>query len=610
MYSCLMKKALGRVKSSIRNKMNQVPLWAEFTLFLAVIMMLFTTVLSYYIYNREQNRNIDAELKANHSLLNLRMANMEDYINALSGFAIMPVYSSDFYAMLLTKDPLDEASVESIRSTVHSYFYTRSDVLSYHMYLLNQKLNIGRNSRAEVVRVNKAHGFQNMDSYKQCLENPKNYALLPPLDASALMRFAHSIIRIEDRSIVAIVEFEVDESSIAYLASQNAGPREIICLYNGDGDLLYTTAPEAEKAVLRGFSAEENASLFLEEETVSRPVYRMLGEENYLLARTKSNDGELYMTSLVPVADVLSQVKQTRRFALMIGGIFLFFAVLAAHMLIRYLSAPLTALVQYQKDFGEGRAVTSRLGRSRESAELSRSFNEMTSRINALVQKNYVAELNEKNAKLAALEAQVNPHFLYNTLQAIGTEALLNDQTSIYKMLTGLASNLRYSIKAENVVPLSDELKYVDNYIMLQQCRMGSRLQVNMMIEPEALSAPIPKISVQPLIENSILHGMEGDRDSIRILLTIRMSPEKLYIQVSDDGVGIPEEKVEELRQNFKSQTLADKNQSIGLANLYNRLLILYGDQIDLTIESKTGEKSYTVVELQVPRTRLNGLGE
>lgn len=597
-----MGKSGEKLKNFIRRKMDQMPLWAEFTLFLALIMILFTAVLSWFIYNREQNRIIDAELKANHSLLDLRMSNMESYIDTLSAFSIMPVYSSDIYAMLVTSDALSDASIENIRSNVRTYLYSRGDILSYHLFLVNQDLDVGRDDRKGIVMVKKADDIRKMDSYLHCLENPQNYDLLPAADKNGILRFAHSIIRIEDKSTVAIVEFEVDKSSIPNLTFQSAGQNEIISFYNSSGELLYTTAGEKEAPLLHEFSGPENIALFLEKETNAEPSYRRLGEEQYLLAKAASADGELYMTSLVPLSDVLSQINQTRRFALMVGAIFVAFAVLAAHMLIRYLSAPLTLLVQYQKKFGNGQRVTTKLGRSRESAELSRSFNEMTERINTLVQKNYMAELNENKAKLAALEAQINPHFLYNTLQAIGTEALVNDQKNLYTMVTGLASNLRYSIKADNVVPLSEELKYADNYIMLQQCRMGERLQVNRIIEPDALTIPIPKISVQPLIENSILHGMEGERNSIRILLTIRMSRDRLYIQVSDDGVGIAEDKIKEIRQNFKTQTLSDANQSIGLGNLYNRLLILYGDQVDLNIESKTGEKSYTVVELQIPR--------
>ena len=597
-----MGKSGEKLKNFIRRKMDQMPLWAEFTLFLALIMILFTAVLSWFIYNREQNRIIDAELKANHSLLDLRMSNMESYIDTLSAFSIMPVYSSDIYAMLVTSDALSDAAIENIRSNVRTYLYSRGDILSYHLFLVNQDLDVGRDDRKGIVMVKKADDIRKTDSYLHCLENPQNYDLLPAADKNGILRFAHSIIRIEDKSTVAIVEFEVDKSSIPNLTFQSAGQNEIISFYNSSGELLYTTAGEKEASFLHEFSGPENIALFLEKETNAEPSYRRLGEEQYLLAKAASADGELYMTSLVPLSDVLSQINQTRRFALMVGAIFVAFAVLAAHMLIRYLSAPLTLLVQYQKKFGNGQRVTTKLGRSRESAELSRSFNEMTERINTLVQKNYMAELNENKAKLAALEAQINPHFLYNTLQAIGTEALVNDQKNLYTMVTGLASNLRYSIKADNVVPLSEELKYADNYIMLQQCRMGERLQVNRIIEPDALTIPIPKISVQPLIENSILHGMEGERNSIRILLTIRMSKDRLYIQVSDDGVGIAEDKIREIRKNFKTQTLSDANQGIGLGNLYNRLLILYGDQVDLNIESKTGEKSYTVVELQIPR--------
>ena len=126
-----MGKSGEKLKNFIRRKMDQMPLWAEFTLFLALIMILFTAVLSWFIYNREQNRIIDAQLKANHSLLDLRMSNMESYIDTLSAFSIMPVYSSDIYAMLVTSDALSDAAIENIRSNVRTYLYSRGTALRY-----------------------------------------------------------------------------------------------------------------------------------------------------------------------------------------------------------------------------------------------------------------------------------------------------------------------------------------------------------------------------------------------------------------------------------------------------------------------------------------------
>ena len=285
----------------------------------------------------------------------------------------------------------------------------------------------------------------------------------------------------------------------------------------------------------------------------------------------------------------------------MIGLLFLIFAVAAAYILIHYLSAPLSELVEIMERFGRGELIKKKLGRSRESTELSRSFYRMTEKINTLVQENYAAELNEKNARLAALEAQINPHFIYNTLQAIGSEALVNDQPGIYDMLTALAANLRYSIKAPNVISLKDELTYVENYILLQKIRMREKLTVEQDIDASTLNISVPKLCIQTMIENSIIHGIGGERMSIKILLSVIRKQDHIVIEVRDNGTGIEENGLNNIRNSFRSQTLTDSNKSIGLTNLYNRLRLLFGNTADIIIDSRTGEDSFTTVILTLP---------
>ena len=281
---------------------------------------------------------------------------------------------------------------------------------------------------------------------------------------------------------------------------------------------------------------------------------------------------------------------------------FLIISIGTSYALIRYLSAPLTTLSEMQEQYGKGTLKEVELGRSLESAELGRSFHRMTKQIDELVEKNYAAELNEKTARLSALEAQLNPHFLYNTLQAIGSEALLNDQPGIYKMLTSLASNLRYSIKSANIVPLKDELQYTDNYILLQQVRLGDKLKVTRSVEEAALSMNVPKISLQSLVENSILHGFGDDRSELSVSITVSLRETSLMISVRDNGTGIPEDKLKQLRLSFHRQTLSDSSrQHIGLENLYHRIRLIYREGAALTIDSKTGEESYTEVSLMLP---------
>ena len=227
----------------------------------------------------------------------------------------------------------------------------------------------------------------------------------------------------------------------------------------------------------------------------------------------------------------------------------------------------------------------------------------MVSHIDELINQNYVSEINEKTARLAALEAQLNPHFLYNTLQAIGTEALLNDQPQINRMLASLAANLRYSIKGGDPVRLKDEIVYVNNYIMLQKIRFEERLHVQIGISGEYDNFLIPKISIQTLVENSILHGFDDTTESISIHIRASRKGDLLQIQVTDDGCGIDEPHLKELKSEFQNYLTPGHIGKIGLANLYSRLQILYQGKASLEIESSPHQG--TSVTLLLPATTV-----
>lgn len=587
---------IKKFKNYISARMDHLPLWAEFTLFLAVILILLTLVLSITIYKREQNRTVTSQTLALRSLLSLKMTNLEGYLDSLASFAILPVYDSTFYQALQSSADLPENTIDNIRSTVRTYFYSRSDLLSYHVDMVEHGIMVGRDYGQERVYVSPSP-----DNKEHPLDSRHNYAVLPSDHAKALFRYIHSIIRIEDRKVVALTDFEVNLSGISYLSSETAIPEEVISLYNSDGELLYTNADDTLREAIAGATAKENLSMLSIPASGETPYYYDANGTRYLLTTVSSNDHMLYLSSLVPMSVILSQIQATRIFAILIGLLFLIFAVAAAYILIHYLSAPLSELVEIMERFGRGELIKKKLGRSRESTELSRSFYRMTEKINTLVQENYAAELNEKNARLAALEAQINPHFIYNTLQAIGSEALVNDQPGIYDMLTALAANLRYSIKAPNVISLKDELTYVENYILLQKIRMREKLTVEQDIDASTLNISVPKLCIQTMIENSIIHGIGGERMSIKILLSVIRKQDHIVIEVRDNGTGIEENGLNNIRNSFRSQTLTDSNKSIGLTNLYNRLRLLFGNTADIIIDSRTGEDSFTTVILTLP---------
>ena len=208
------------------------------------------------------------------------------------------------------------------------------------------------------------------------------------------------------------------------------------------------------------------------------------------------------------------------------------------------------------------------------------------------------ARQNEIRFKM--LSTQINPHFLFNTIETIRMKALSSGQKEIATMLRMLASLLRYNLSVKgSPVPLSKELEAVDNYLKIQQMRFGSRVSYEVLVTGNQDDVMVLPLLIQPLVENSFTHGLE-DRLSggmIYIIINVCDSPleenksqKSLDIIVKDNGCGIPEEKLQQLRENLALVKQEDTGTSIGIENVNSRIKLYYGNEYGMKIESKTGE--------------------
>ena len=224
-------------------------------------------------------------------------------------------------------------------------------------------------------------------------------------------------------------------------------------------------------------------------------------------------------------------------------------------------------------------------------------FNEMVERINESRQLEKQGLIRRKNAEIKALEAQINPHFLYNTLDAINWVAIEKEQFMISKMLRDLGIILRYSVHESNaVVTLNKELEYLKKYIHLQQMRFEYAFDYNIAIDETLLYCKIHKLLFQPLIENSIVHGFKGKKGDKILIEIIPKGKSELKIIVSDNGKGMPSKVLSEL-QDFDYQ-MGDIKTSIGLRNVFQRVKYYYGDRSSYSIDSN---ENGTCVILTIP---------
>lgn len=208
------------------------------------------------------------------------------------------------------------------------------------------------------------------------------------------------------------------------------------------------------------------------------------------------------------------------------------------------------------------------------------------------------AEIFTKQTELTALQSQINPHFLYNTLDTIRGQAMCDDNIEVAKMIETLASFFRYSISRKgNLVTLRDELNNINNYMRIQQYRFNHRFSMEFVIDDENTAAYdyyVPRLILQPIVENAIIHGLEETTEGAQVVIEVDVA-EDLIITVSDNGKGMSLKELDALNSRIHSETTGlveeNKNHGTGIAlpNINKRIQILFGEKYGLNVYSSEG---------------------
>ena len=228
-----------------------------------------------------------------------------------------------------------------------------------------------------------------------------------------------------------------------------------------------------------------------------------------------------------------------------------------------------------------------------EEAVLKMAQNELNDKnIKIIEAKKGKAELEEEYEarKLKALQSQINPHFLFNVLNSISSLAIIEDAPKTQEVIFNLSNMLRYTLKqADKIVPLEEEIKYIESYLMLQEVRFGDRLKYNINISDEIRNQKIPFMSIQTFVENSIVHGLEGKEDGGIVNIFSKKEGGTNILYIKDNGTGMTENKLIEIRQELEYKYGNDL-EKIGINNVNKRMAHYYGEEYSIEIESKVRE--------------------
>lgn len=312
----------------------------------------------------------------------------------------------------------------------------------------------------------------------------------------------------------------------------------------------------------------------------------------------------LYMT---PFDQMFKQIQFVKQLVTVIFIMIFLAALIFGAKFSRSITQPIAQLIKKMRNIEKGdldKLEEAALGNVPISSQnevglLHRTFKMMVQRIRELIDENYAKQLVIRETELKALQAQINPHFLYNTLESINWLAKVQKQHQISEMVEALGFLLRSSVNmSEKWITLERELDIVRSYVTIQHTRFEERLDFDMDIAPEVGTARIPKLTLQPLVENAIHYALEPSIEPCRIRIRARADGDNVVIEVEDDGPGMTPEFLEQLQEG-RVQT---RGQGIGLSNIKERIRLTFGDEGEMIMSSNPG--SGTVVSIRIPWIR------
>ena len=577
---------------------------------LVVLMICITTipiVTVTWIATNNTRDSVEQEIiKANNSRMEWADQYLSKLIEDIDGL---------FYSIHINQELMDSISevdntdsriqyeiYDYIRQTVNPIFYSNSSILK-ELTLYNHQsrkaffVNYERTGKITHLNIN------DNQSWNRLLEGPINI-YFESADESGAVSVYHSINRFEDQKLLGGISALINNG--VWLELNNilkTGAEDQLILMNDQQEILYNTEDinnDEIKNVLKDFNLASDNLEFLK-------------TENYFFWLKNISEGRLSIAKILPRRVVAYSIYPTIKAGIIITIIALTFSILFGLRISRPILNLANTMNRTQiRDF-KAKSVEN----DGEIGILERDFNSLMKRIKSLIEDEYHREIELKKAQLKALQAQINPHFLNNTLQFIGGMALEKDIPQIYRITCVIADLLRYSISSRgNLVTLADELKHTKNYIYIQEQRFSDRIKTNVSVEEKIADAVIPRFTLQPIVENAFEYGLQPKVGSWKLELHVKKIRNRIAVIIKDNGVGFTKSKLKEVRHKLKGDSWSQTNDNfsdqsvkkggIGLKNVNNRLKLQFGSSYGIKIFSKKEKGSLVVLVLPLKEESQN----
>ncbi|ACL75997.1 cache domain-containing sensor histidine kinase [Ruminiclostridium cellulolyticum] len=601
------------------NKLTRLSLVWQVTIVFSLIMIIPAIVIttSYFEIVRdnlleEANKKVQENLKKLDSNINSNISDMNSALNQL-------VFSQEFQYYLNPENNLSTHEknyyVYSVQNELLNirYVYTNqfnrlviyssnNQIDEYFDWSYHMERLYDRDYYSEIMQSSSEHIYGNVRVYDRSLGNLVNYEELENKEELVLPIY-QKILDIRTKQCIGIIEVDMTMSKLADSSK----------LIDQDSEVKYLIFDRNQKLVFTSDdkSKGEFATIKFPQESGVSDI--KIGDADYLIAYYKDDITGLTSAAVMDKKKILASTSGVATLLLLIAILSIVFIILFTNVAARVFFRKLKEIDRMITHIEAGQFdVRIKVGGFNEISRISESFNHMAERLQGLLVSMVQKEKAQKEAEIHALQAQINPHFLYNTLENMRMQCEIDDYYVVADKLENLGDLLRYSLHWESPkVKISEELNNIEQYIEIMRMRFNKRLTHQIECPESLKNIMIPKLILQPLVENCFTHGFKDSLPPWKIFVNVSIVENKLSITVEDNGVGIGNERLEEIYKCIaENKTIYNKNKSknsIGILNVSQRLKMICPAGSGMYIESEQNVGTKIILTIIIESGVQNG---
>lgn len=532
-----------------------------------------------------------------HTIIQQMNQNIDSYIDYMENIAYLISSSEDVQAYLFD-DEIDNEGRYRILNQFETILDSRSDIRNVGIISKNGRMLINDGKKS----VNSDLDLNTQEWYTQALDSPEG-PMLTSSDVQHIISGERPWVITLSRGIrdregsgekEGVFFIDLNYSAISELCDQSTvGTKGYAFILDARGNIVY----HPQQQQLYNELQTENISLIMD--TEDDTVLTGTGSNGKLYSISRSDKTGWTVVDCTNVRELLSKSRQAQSIYVLTAVILVIVALLFSRFMARSITLPIQKLRDSMKKVQEGDFSVSDVvvDSDNEIGSLTKSFDVMTHRIQELMEQNVHEQEEKRKSELKALQSQINPHFLYNTLDSIIWMAEGRKYEEVVLMTASLARLLRQSISNEDeVVPIANEVEYAKGYLTIQKMRYKDKLEFQIDVDPSILHIPLIKLVLQPIIENAIYHGLKYKESKGLLIIKGFMKDGNAVLQVIDDGVGMSEETLAHIYDRHKVNYHSN---GVGVYNVQKRLKLYYGEDYGITYES--AEDKGTTATITIP---------